>query len=88
MTETQGSENWPTRTRTWPYGTRKAATVLSMRHEDGFDVVLCYADDSPSEAHVIINLFDQELVEGDRGEMVFLQGGPTGGYWTFEKKSA
>jgi len=71
--------------RTWPYGTRKPAFVLLFERKDGYDVALCCMDDDPGEAHIIVNLFDQELAAGDRGEMIFLQGGPTGGYWTFEK---
>ena len=66
--------------RTWPYGTTRTGAVLT--DEPSMQVVL----DDQNEGHILLgNARDPSAGIGDRGVLTFTRGGPTGGFWKFEK---
>jgi len=67
-------------TKTWPYGTQRRGEILYV---DGY--FLAVKDDC-KEGHILgWTGHDKNLKVGDRGLLTFTQGGPTGGFWRFEK---
>ena len=75
--------------RTWPYGTIKQVEVL-MRDRariNGAAAVILTVGDDQKEAYILIGT-EREYPEGqpgDKGEITFCEGGPTGGHWKFKK---
>ena len=69
--------------KTWPYGTKRRAKVRGVETE-GMTTALVVQDEL-GEAHILIGT-GSVGEEGDRGTITFLQGGPMGGYWKFEKQ--
>lgn len=43
--------------------------------------------DENYEAHILVgdSATDQDAKEGDKGTLTFTEGGPTGGFWKFER---
>lgn len=73
-------------TKTWPYGTKRLGTVhINITTREGW--VQLVIDDT-NEAHVLVGgAGDRQAGQGDTGTLTFTEGGPTGGYWKFEKQS-
>ncbi len=77
-------------TRTWPYGTTRRATVLKSNwrppgipDDVGGGQLL---KDDQGEMHLCIgNCGDQTAPVGATGTLTFTPGGPTGGYWKFQR---
>lgn len=67
------------RTQAWPYGTRKEVEVFHVDYSNRPAVMMCAK--VGDEGYVLIGGFPEGLKEGNRGEIVFTKGGPTGGYW-------
>lgn len=75
-----------TKTRTWAYGSTLRGKVIEVNigRNDAFPVHL--VQDQKGEGHVLVgNAADATAKEGDHGTLTFTKGGPTGGYWKFEK---
>lgn len=73
-------------TRIVPFGTRVKAEVLESFVENNTPVLMC--KDESEEAHVIIGHPRPLPSVGARGELVFTEGGPKGGYWHFYEGKA
>lgn len=74
-----------TTTRTWPYGARRGFHVDEVRAIKGGIAIV--GIDSGGEGHVIY-CAPQDCIgvaAGNRGWITFTEGGPTGGWWKFEK---
>ncbi len=73
--------------RTYPYGTKKSVVVKDVRRCGSTAAAICIDDGSPARGFVVLQ--EREELEGvavdDRGTITFVEGGPTGGYWFFEK---
>lgn len=66
--------------KTWAYGTRRRATILSVSHGTCSDCVVL--KDEQNEGHILANqIYDPNLKNGDEVTLEFTQGGPMGGYW-------
>lgn len=77
-------------TRTWPYGTTRRAIVLksNLRPVGIPDHVASgqLLRDELGEGHVCVgDAGDQAAIAGETGTLTFTKGGPTGGYWKFQK---
>lgn len=76
--------------KTWPYGTKRRATVLKSNwRPEGLDPRAPAGQllrDELNEGHLCVGeAADQSAQPGDTGTLTFTEGGPTGGYWKFEK---
>lgn len=73
--------------RTWPYGTKRRAEVLSRERamHQGRMVDLMALVDDQGEGHLLAGTRSDEGQPGDKGTLTFLQGGPMGGYWQFRQ---
>ena len=70
--------------RTFEYGATRRATVEDVIIDrSGHCVVI--AVDELGEGHAIVGDSAPAPSKGDVGEVVFLQGGPNGGYWSFRR---
>jgi hypothetical protein len=71
-------------TRTWPYGTKLKARLESKKHlENGRFAgawVIILVDEN-NEAQVLLQAHGTPKNPGDKCEIEFCEGGPTGGYW-------
>ncbi len=80
------------KTRTWKYGSTLRGKVIEGGILNSPSHVKWQAhliQDQNGEGHVLINgAFDPEAKEGDEGTLTFTKGGPTGGYWKFQKGKA
>lgn len=66
--------------RTCPYGSTLRAKVIEIHQ--GVHLV----QDQNHEGHVLAaGAQDPQAKEGDHGTLTFTQGGPTGGFWKFER---
>lgn len=81
-------------TRTWPYGTRKPVEVIQVFRDLKKTVLMCQ-DTAPApgvkpEGYVCMyaGCVYPGVGIGDRGTLVFTEGGPTGGYWAYEPAAA
>lgn len=78
--------------RTWQFGTRKHVVVRDIVRYGGHAALL--VDDSPEnpkpEGYILLATRDQFYnVKLDQvGTITFIEGGPTGGHWVFERDSA
>jgi len=79
-------------TRTWPFGTTKPVIVLerkAARHKGHpIEVLLVkeiVTELKPNEAFVLIQKPTGIGDPGDRGIIIFTEGGPSGGYWEFTR---
>lgn len=76
-------------TRTWPYGTAKRVQVLDVAfcliRNVRTRVLTCVELEGEREAHILVGDGGDEAVSMDVGYIVFRQGGPTGGYWRYER---
>jgi len=73
--------------RTWPYGTKYPVRVLEV-HRPGHSVVLfCVTAELPGEGFIVADGPNSYpgIYAQDSGEITFMKGGPTGGFWKFEK---
>lgn len=77
-------------TRTWPYGTQRRGKVQIAKwrpkgipdHVSSGQLII----DDRGEGHVCVgDAGDPEAMDGDAGVLTFTKGGPTGGYWKFER---
>jgi hypothetical protein len=83
---TRQAYNFPVgvKRRTWPYGTRKTVDVLSISHTAKTTVVGCVEPEGERGAFLLVRARGAiEATEGQRREIIFRPGGPTGGYWDF-----
>jgi hypothetical protein len=73
------------KTKTWPYGTTRKATVMSIiRGHKGIQMHI--VSDNTGEGHILVNGANDETAKiGSTGTLTFSQGGPTGGFWKFRK---
>lgn len=73
------------KTKTWPYGTTRQATVEGVVPQpDGRRIHI--AIDDQHEGHLLLgDAADENAGAGDRGILTFTRGGPLGGYWKFTK---
>jgi len=74
-------------TRTWTYGTQKNVTVVSNEpiSNSGDTYFLNCLEKETGEGFVLIRRGKSDAKPGDRGVITFKPGGPTGGYWEYEK---
>lgn len=75
--------------RTWAYGTTRLAKVLSREKASLGDKIVdvLVIEDDHNEGHILLGT--SSIGEpGDVGSIVFMRGGPNGGYWHFEKEPA
>lgn len=56
-------------------------SVEVMEVQPGF--CLCRAADDPTEAFVLMGISLDSVIAGQRREIEFRSGGPTGGHWSF-----
>jgi len=67
-------------TKTWPYGTTLRCVVVDCAKQ--FQCVV----DERNEGHVLVgDAQDPTAKPGDTGTLTFTEGGPTGGFWKFQK---
>jgi hypothetical protein len=73
--------------RTWPYGTQKRVAVVSIDaiRNSGDTYILACKEDLTDEGFVLVCRGRPDAKFGDRGVITFKPGGPTGGYWAYEK---
>lgn len=71
--------------RTWPYGTVKKVKVEDVKRVSNGKswLVMCIGIDD-NEGYMLLGELDG-AVKNETGEIVFTQGGPTGGYWKYRK---
>jgi hypothetical protein len=69
-------------TRTWPHGTRKRVQVLSAEKIGTTRILACLELEGAKEGYILDA--GDPAAEGDFGQIVFCQGGPTGSYWRYE----
>lgn len=71
-------------TRTWPYGTLRPVEVADIDRRGSPPIVTVV--DNAGEGYILVGgIDDPEHVQiGDRGEITFTKGGPTGGYWRYQ----
>jgi hypothetical protein len=70
--------------QTWPYGTRKPCLVQNVITNGTAGAIVCTVPDEPGAAYVLVGNATPLISEGDTGEIVFREGGATGGYWHYE----
>ncbi len=76
--------------KTYPYGTTRKATVLKSNWKPvGLDPRANAGQllkDELGEGHICVgDAGDASAIPGDKGTLTFTKGGPTGGYWKFQK---
>jgi hypothetical protein len=74
-------------TKTWPYGTTRKGSVVSLipRDKPPHRQIAIITDDA-NEGHIIApDCFPRGTKSGDVGTLTFVEGGPAGGYWKFTK---
>lgn len=66
-------------TKTWPYGTTYEVVVISSTK-----LVLAVMEPISKEGFILAMHGLKELPKvGERGKIVFVEGGPTGGHWKY-----
>jgi hypothetical protein len=69
------------KTVTFPYGTTRKGSVVDVIR--GTIIIT----DENMEGHILTKTCcPQRVRSGDVGTLTFTKGGPTGGYWKFEKE--
>ncbi len=72
--------------RTWPYGTKHRGRVLRTEKQGNTSAQFVEDLTAKREGHILVgSAGDRTANDGDEGDLVFMQGGPTGGYWKFTK---
>src|SRR5688572_3217444 len=73
--------------RTWTYYTQKNVTVVSVEPvaNSGDTYLLACVEKETREGFVLLRRGVPDAKAGDRGVITFKPGGPTGGYWDYEK---
>lgn len=73
--------------RTWPYGTRKSCVVAGVLEAGNTRTTVCFESSDPGEAFILVSRRTGETrTTGDKVELVFTEGGSTGGYWEIESR--
>lgn len=68
--------------RTWPYGTTKTVRVLDVNSTvAGLQVVCCYEQATGEGFLLLRRCKEQKPRPNEEREIIFIEGGPTGGYW-------
>lgn len=62
--------------KTWPYGTIKKVVVEAV--EGGQYLVV-----KGAEGFLLLGIDPMDVEPGDHAEIIFKEGGPSGGYWDF-----